>query len=206
VKAGEPLIDGPINPHDILDVKGIEELQDYLVNEVQEVYRLQGVTINDKHIEVIIRQMLRWVKVEEVGDTKFIVGEKVDKFVFQKENSRVLTESGKPATGRFLLQGITKASLSTDSFLSAAAFQETTRVLTEASVEGAIDYLRGLKENVILGRLIPAGTGLPEYRNIEIEYDKEDLFDRLVETELVSAEPVKSEEHIDDSKQPEEIV
>jgi len=206
VKAGEPLIDGPINPHDILDVKGIEELQDYLVNEVQEVYRLQGVNINDKHIEVIIRQMLRWVKVEEVGDTKFIVGEKVDKFVFQKENSRVLAESGRPATGKFLLQGITKASLSTDSFFSAAAFQETTRVLTEASVEGAIDYLRGLKENVILGRLIPAGTGLPEYRNIEIEYDKEDLFDRLVETELTSAEPLKSEEIVEDSKQPEEIL
>jgi DNA-directed RNA polymerase subunit beta' len=185
VKAGEPLIDGPINPHDILDVKGIEELQDYLVNEVQEVYRLQGVNINDKHIEVICRQMLRWVKVEEVGDTTFIVGEKVDKFVFEEENDRVTTEGGQPATGKSLLQGITKASLSTDSFFSAAAFQETTRVLTEASVEGAIDFLRGCKENVLLGRLIPAGTGLPEYRNIEIEEDKaEELFDRLLESEM----------------------
>lgn len=211
VKAGEPLIDGPINPHDILDVKGIEELQDYLVNEVQEVYRLQGVNINDKHIEVIIRQMLRWVKVEEVGDTKFIIGEKVDKFLFKKENDRVAAEGGKPATGKFLLQGITKASLSTESFFSAAAFQETTRVLTEASVEGAVDFLRGLKENVQLGRLIPAGTGLPEYRNIEIEYDKDDLFDRLVETEMVSSQPFESpdldfkdDDEEEETDQPEE--
>ncbi len=184
VKAGEPLIDGPINPHDILSVKGIEELQDYLVNEVQEVYRLQGVNINDKHIEVIIRQMLRWVKIEEVGDTSFIIGEKVDKFVFEDENERVKALGGQPATGRALLQGITKASLSTDSFLAAASFQETTRVLTEASVEGAIDFLRGLKENVQLGRLIPAGTGLPEYRNIEIEEDVEEMFDRMIEAEM----------------------
>src|SRR5882672_11879976 len=154
------LIDGPRDPHDILRVKGKEDLQQYLVNEIQEVYRLQGVNINDKHIETIVRQMMRWVKVEEVGDTEFIVDEQVDKFRFGSENERVLGEGGQPATGRPLLLGITKASLSTDSFISAASFQETTRVLTEAAIAGRIDYLRGLKENVIMGRLIPAGTGM----------------------------------------------
>ena len=160
VRAGEPLMDGPSNPHDILNVLGEKELQKYLVNEIQEVYRLQGVNINDKHIEVISRQMMRWVKIEDVGDTEFLIDEQVDKFRFLEENERVLTASGRPATGRPLLLGITKASLSTDSFISAASFQETTRVLTEASISGRIDYLRGLKENVTMGRLIPAGTGL----------------------------------------------
>jgi DNA-directed RNA polymerase subunit beta' len=171
VRAGDPLIDGPRDPHDILRVKGKEDLQQYLVNEIQEVYRLQGVNINDKHIEVIVRQMLRWVKVEEVGDTEFIIDEQVDKFRFQGENERALTESGQPATGRPLLLGITKASLSTDSFISAASFQETTRVLTEAAIAGRIDYLRGLKENVIMGRLIPAGTGMEFYRRLSIAPD-----------------------------------
>ncbi len=168
VKAGEPLMDGPRNPHDILAVLGEKELQAYLVNEIQEVYRLQGVNINDKHIEVIVRQMMRWIKVEDVGDTGFLVDEQVDKFRFQEENERAKTSSGKPASGRPLLLGITKASLSTESFISAASFQETTRVLTEASISGKIDYLRGLKENVIMGRLIPAGTGLEFYRNVEL--------------------------------------
>jgi DNA-directed RNA polymerase subunit beta' len=171
VRAGEPLIDGPRDPHDILRVKGKEDLQQYLVNEIQEVYRLQGVNINDKHIETIVRQMMRWVKIEEVGDTEFIVDEQVDKFRFQAENERVITEGGQPATGRPLLLGITKASLSTDSFISAASFQETTRVLTEAAIAGKIDYLRGLKENVIMGRLIPAGTGLDLYRSLRIAPD-----------------------------------
>src|SRR2546427_1863676 len=171
VRAGDPLIDGPRDPHDILRVKGKEDLQQYLVNEIQEVYRLQGVNINDKHIETIVRQMMRWVKVEEVGDTEFIVDEQVDKFRFQSENERVLGESGQPATGRPLLLGITKASLSTDSFISAASFQETTRVLTEAAIAGRIDYLRGLKENVIMGRLIPAGTGMEIYRRLPIAPD-----------------------------------
>jgi len=144
VKAGEPLIDGPRDPHDILRVKGKEDLQQYLVNEIQEVYRLQGVNINDKHIETIVRQMMRWVKIEEVGDTEFIVDEQVDKYRFQEANERAITEGGQPATGRPLLLGITKASLSTDSFISAASFQETTRVLTEAAIGGKIDYLRGL--------------------------------------------------------------
>jgi DNA-directed RNA polymerase subunit beta' len=171
VRAGEPLIDGPRDPHDILRVKGKEDLQQYLVNEIQEVYRLQGVNINDKHIETIVRQMMRWVKIEEVGDTEFIVDEQVDKFRFQAENERVISEGGQPATGRPLLLGITKASLSTDSFISAASFQETTRVLTEAAIAGKIDYLRGLKENVIMGRLIPAGTGLDLYRSLRIAPD-----------------------------------
>ncbi len=169
VKAGEALMDGPRNPHDILRVLGEKELQGYLVNEIQEVYRLQGVNINDKHIEVIARQMMRWIKVEDVGDTEFLLDEQVDKFGFDEENARIVEEGGQPATGRPLLLGITKASLSTDSFISAASFQETTRVLTEAAISGKVDYLRGLKENVIMGRLIPAGTGMANYRETEIE-------------------------------------
>jgi DNA-directed RNA polymerase subunit beta' len=168
VKAGEPLIDGPLNPHDLLAVLGEKYTQAYLVNAIQEVYRLQGVNINDKHIETIVRQMMRWVKVEDVGDTAFLLDEQVDKFRFREENDRIISEGQRPATGRPLLLGITKASLSTDSFISAASFQETTRVLTEAAVAGKVDYLRGLKENVIMGRLIPAGTGLDRYRNIQL--------------------------------------
>ena len=172
INAGEPLMDGPVNPHDILDVLGDQELQRYLVNEVQEVYRLQGVNINDKHIEVIVRQMLKRVRVETVGDTNFLVGEHVDKHVFLEENQRVLAAGGAPATAKPLLLGITKASLSTDSFISAASFQETTKVLTEAAINGARDELRGLKENVIMGRLIPAGTGMAWYRETDIEAAK----------------------------------
>ena len=168
VRAGEPLIDGPLNPHDLLAVLGEKYTQAYLVNSIQEVYRLQGVNINDKHIEVIVRQMMRWVKVEDVGDTGFLLEEQIDKFKFREENDRVIGDGGRPATGRPLLLGITKASLSTDSFISAASFQETTRVLTEAAISGKVDYLRGLKENVIMGRLIPAGTGLEHYRNIRL--------------------------------------
>ncbi|MEA3509552.1 MAG: DNA-directed RNA polymerase subunit beta' [candidate division NC10 bacterium] len=168
IKAGEPLMDGPVNPHDILDVLGDQELQRYLVNEVQEVYRLQGVNINDKHIEVIVRQMLKRVRVETVGDTNFLVGEQVDKHVFLEENQRVLAAGGAPATAKPLLLGITKASLSTDSFMSAASFQETTKILTEAAINGAWDELRGLKENVIMGRLIPAGTGMSWYRETTV--------------------------------------
>jgi DNA-directed RNA polymerase subunit beta' len=138
------------------------------VDEIQEVYRLQGVNINDKHIEVVVRQMMRWVKIEEVGDTEFLIDEVVDKFRFLSENERISALGKKPASGRPLLLGITKASLSTDSFISAASFQETTRVLTEAAISGKVDYLRGLKENVIMGRLIPAGTGMEYYRRVKI--------------------------------------
>ena len=158
-------MDGPSNPHDILSVLGEKALQSYLVNEIQEVYRLQGVTINDKHIEVIARQMMRWVKIEDVGTTEFLIDEQVDRIRFLEENERVMAEGGRPATGRPMLLGITKASLSTESFISAASFQETTRVLTEASISGKVDHLRGLKENVTMGRLIPAGTGFAYYRN-----------------------------------------
>src|SRR6187402_2844071 len=172
VRAGEQLMDGPSNPHDILRVLGEKELQKYLVNEIQEVYRLQGVNINDKHIEVIARQMMRWVKIEDVGDTEFLIDEQVDKFRFLEENERVIGADGRPATAQPLLLGITKASLSTDSFISAASFQETTRVLTEASISGKIDHLRGLKENVTMGRLIPAGTGFEYYRNVHIPADE----------------------------------
>jgi DNA-directed RNA polymerase subunit beta' len=188
-------MDGPLNPHDILAVRGIEELQRYLVNEIQEVYRLQGVNINDKHIEVIVRQMLRWVRVKDVGDTEFLLEDMVDRFRFQDENERVLEEGGTPATMEPLLLGITKASLSTESFISAASFQETTRVLTEAAISGKVDYLRGLKENVIMGRLIPAGTGMEYYRNIKLEPDKtqqeEEEFYR--EGELPVGDEVKAE-------------
>ncbi|HET6371696.1 MAG TPA: DNA-directed RNA polymerase subunit beta' [Candidatus Polarisedimenticolia bacterium] len=188
VRAGEPLVDGPIDPHDILSVKGESELQAYLVREIQEVYRLQGVNINDKHIEVIVRQMMRWVKIEEVGDTDFIIDEQVDRFRFQEENERVLAREGEPATGRPLLLGITKASLSTDSFISAASFQETTRVLTEASIQGRVDYLRGLKENVIMGRLIPAGTGMEIYRRISIPADETERVEPAIEPGVLEAD------------------
>ena len=169
VRAGEPLMDGAVNPHNILDILGPQELQRYLVDEVQKVYRLQGVTINDKHIEVIVRQMMKKVRIEDPGDTNFLISEQVDRRLFQEENARVKAEGGKPAQGKPLLLGITKASLTTDSFVSAASFQETTRVLTEASISGALDELRGLKENVIMGRIIPAGTGMSRYRNTFVQ-------------------------------------
>ncbi len=168
VMAGEPLMDGVNNPHDLLMIKGEKELARYLVDEVQEVYRLQGVKINDKHMEVIVRQMLRRVMIKDPGDTSFIAEEQVERFRFQEENDRVVAKGGRPAKGEPILMGITKASLSTQSFISAASFQETTRVLTEASLAGKTDYLRGLKENVIMGRLIPAGTGLPMYKKLGI--------------------------------------
>jgi DNA-directed RNA polymerase subunit beta' len=177
IRAGEALMDGVQNPHDLLMIKGEKELARYLVDEVQEVYRLQGVKINDKHMEVIVRQMLRRVKISEPGDTSFIADEQVERHRFQEENQRVVAAGGRPATGEPILLGITKASLSTQSFISAASFQETTRVLTEASLAGKVDYLRGLKENVIMGRLIPAGTGLSMYRKlgIKVAADMEEL-------------------------------
>jgi DNA-directed RNA polymerase subunit beta' len=172
VKPGEALMDGPTNPHDILAVLGEKELSAYLVNEIQEVYRLQGVGINDKHIEVIVRQMLRKVRVSDNGDTKFMPAEQVEKFDFEVENDRVIAEGGQPATSEPLLLGITKVSLSTDSWISAASFQETTKVLTEAAINSRTDHLRGLKENIIMGRLIPAGTGLSAYKKFKIIVDE----------------------------------
>jgi DNA-directed RNA polymerase subunit beta' len=168
VRSGEALMDGSVNPHDILRIRGVKELAKYLVNEVQEVYRLQGVKINDKHIEVIVRQMLRQVNVTDVGDSHFLLGEHVERGRFKEENDKIIEQGGKPATAEPLLLGITKASLSTESFISAASFQETTKVLSDASVAGKVDHLKGLKENVIMGRLVPAGTGVKEYRDVDV--------------------------------------
>ncbi|HEX4338759.1 MAG TPA: DNA-directed RNA polymerase subunit beta' [Polyangiaceae bacterium] len=168
VRAGDPLQDGPANPHDILRVKGEKELAAWLVNEIQQVYRLQGVGINDKHIEAIVRQMLRRVRIKEIGDTNFLVDEQVEKHIFEKENAKVIARGGQPAVAEPMLLGITKASLSTESFISASSFQETTKVLTEAAICGKTDDLRGIKENVIMGRLIPAGTGLPPYKRLQM--------------------------------------
>jgi DNA-directed RNA polymerase subunit beta' len=172
MRAGDPLQDGPANPHDILRVKGEKELAAWLVNEIQQVYRLQGVGINDKHIETIVRQMLRRVRIKEVGDTTFLIDEQVEKHVFERENARVMERSGLPAVAEPMLLGITKASLSTESFISASSFQETTKVLTEAAIQGKTDDLRGIKENVIMGRLIPAGTGLPPYKRLSVVVDE----------------------------------
>ena len=182
VVAGQELTEGSINPHDLLRVKGPLGVQMYLLREVQKVYRLQGVDINDKHIEVMVRQMLRKVKVEDAGDTNLLPGGQVDVFEFEHENERVRAEGGQEAIGKTVLMGITKASLATDSFMSAASFQETTRVLTDAAIKGKVDPLLGLKENVILGKLIPAGTGMSRYRGIKITND---------------AETVETEENID---------
>ena len=169
VVAGERLSEGSVNPHDILRVQGVNKVQEYLVNEIQDVYRLQAVEINDKHIEVIVKQMLQKVRIIDPGDTNFLEGEEVDKVRFNKENDKVIAEGGDPSTCQPILLGITRASLRTDSFISAASFQETTRVLTEAAVQGKVDHLRGLKENVIIGRLIPAGTGTTAYQDITYE-------------------------------------
>src|SRR4029453_9460082 len=205
VRAGEQLMDGPSNPHDILRVLGEKELQKYLVNEIQEVYRLQGVNINDKNIEVIARQMMRWVKIEDVGDTEFLIDEQVDKFRFLEENERVIGNGGRPATAQPLLLGITKAPLSTDSFISPASSPGAARVATEASISGKIDHLRGLKENVTMGRLIPAGTGFEWYRHVRIPAEEpppprappqpseEDLdLDRDIEYAFETEEPMSA--------------
>lgn len=182
VEAGEPLCDGAIDPHEILGILGENALQSFLVNEVQEVYRLQGVVINDKHIGVIIRQMMRKLEIVQVGDTRFIFGQQVDKPKFHEENARVIRQGGQPAVARPLLLGITRASLNIDSFISAASFQETTRVLTNAAIAGSTDQLRGLKENVVIGHLIPAGTGMRDYRNIRLFDDEtEDLDSHVAE-------------------------
>src|SRR6202142_4130283 len=177
VKKGQQLTEGPMDPHEILEVCGPQELQEHLVGEVQEVYRLQGVTINDKHIEIIVRQMLRKVRITEAGDTEFLWGEQIDRLAFEEENERVEKKGGKTAEASPVLLGITKASLETDSFLSAASFQDTTRVLTEAATRSRVDYLRGFKENVIMGHIIPAGTGFDRHRRAQLKIlvDVEDV-------------------------------
>ncbi|MDY0058465.1 MAG: DNA-directed RNA polymerase subunit beta' [Myxococcota bacterium] len=181
VTAGEALMDGSSNPHDILRVLGEKALAKYLVDQVQEVYRLQGVRINDKHIEIIVRQMLRRVRIREMGDTSFLLDQQVEKWRFEEENAKVLSRGGTPAQGEPLLLGITKASLSTESFISASSFQETTKVLTGAALSGKVDHLRGLKENVIMGRLIPAGTGLPLYKKLRMLVEGEGRAEQPVE-------------------------
>ncbi len=198
VDAGEPLSDGNIDPHDILEILGENALQNYLVNEVQEVYRLQGVNINDKHIGIIIRQMMRKVEIVAVGDTNFILEQNVDRYKFNEENEKVIREGGQPAVGRPLLLGITKASLNIESFISAASFQETTKVLTNAAIAGSRDQLRGLKENVIIGHLIPAGTGMRVYQDVKLfDENKEDLdiiIDRIVEEKKREKEEEEAKE------------
>ncbi len=183
VKKGQQLTEGPVVPHEVLEVCGPQDLQEYLVNEVQEVYRLQGVEINDKHIEIIVRQMLRKVKILEPGDTSFLWGEQIDRLVFEEENRQVEAKGGKPAEASPVLLGITKASLETESFISAASFQDTTRVLTDAATLGKIDKLRGFKENVIMGHLIPAGTGFRTHRLIRLVELGEQVGEPLVQAE-----------------------
>jgi DNA-directed RNA polymerase subunit beta' len=204
VEAGELLCQGAINPHDVLYILGEGKLQRYLMDEIQNVYRLQGVSINDKHIGVIIRQMMRKVEIRFVGDTKFIYGSSVDKYRFHEENARVMAEGGQPAIAQPMFQGITKASLNIDSFLSAASFQETTRVLTNAAIAGSTDYLRGLKENIIIGHPIPAGTGMKRYHNVKLfdedsqdldEYMQEILDRRKQEAEAISSTENTQEEY-----------
>ncbi|MCL2800585.1 MAG: DNA-directed RNA polymerase subunit beta' [Treponema sp.] len=209
VEAGELLCMGSVNPHDVLFILGESKLQRYLMDEIQHVYRLVGVSINDKHIGVIIRQMMRKVEIRKVGDTKFIYGQSVDKYRFHEENARVIAEGGQPAIAQPMFQGITKASLNIESFLSAASFQETTRVLTNAAIEGKKDYLRGLKENIIIGHPIPAGTGMKRYRNIKLfddesqdldEYMQEILERRKQEAEILSeAENAQEEVTVEES-------
>ena len=184
VEAGDLLCDGNKNPHDIMNILGEQYCQRFLMDEVQQVYRLQGVTINDKHIGVIIRQMMKKVEIVAPGDTKFIYGQQVDKYSFHEENRRVVQEGGQSAVARPLLLGITRACLKIDSFFAAASFQETTRVLTDAAIAGATDTLRGLKENVIIGHLIPAGTGMRSYRNIKLSDSENEDLDAFVEEVL----------------------
>ena len=171
LEAGDELTEGSVNPHDILKIKGVRAVQDYMLREVQRVYRLQGVEINDKHIEVIVRQMLQKVRVETNGDSEMLPGVLVDALDFEDTNEKLIEEGKEPAEGKQVLLGITKASLATNSFLSAASFQETTKVLTEAAIKGKVDPLIGMKENVIIGKLIPAGTGMKRYRNIKLDSD-----------------------------------
>ena len=169
LEAGDELTEGSVNPHDILKIKGVRAVQDYMIQEVQKVYRLQGVEINDKHIEVIVRQMLKKIRVEESGDSDYLPGINVDALEFTELNEKLEAEGKEPAKGTQIMLGITKASLATNSFLSAASFQETTKVLTDAAIKGKVDPLLGLKENVLIGKLIPAGTGMKRYRNVKLD-------------------------------------
>ena len=207
LEAGDELTEGSVNPHDILKIKGLRAVQDYMIREVQRVYRLQGVEINDKHIEVIVRQMLKKIRVENNGDTDFLPGTLVDVLDFEEENEKLAQEGKEPAEGKQVMLGITKASLATNSFLSAASFQETTKVLTEAAIKGKADNLIGLKENVIIGKLIPAGTGMKRYRNIRLDTDLIEP-EEEEDFELEDAAPAEdlSEENSVENEQEEELI
>jgi len=198
VEAGEQLCDGSPSAHDILAILGENELMNYLMKEIQSVYSAQGVAIDDKHIGVIVRQMLRKVEVVSVGNTRFIYGQQVDKYHFHEENKRVIAEGGQPAVARPMFQGITKAALATDSFISASSFQETTRVLTNAAISGSTDTLHGLKENVIIGHMIPAGTGIRDYKGIKLFDDSDRDLDIQME-EIVQKR--KEEEELEMARQ-----
>ena len=197
LEAGDILTEGSINPHDLLKIKGVKAVQNYMISEVQRVYRLQGVEINDKHIEMIVRQMMKKERINEAGDSRFIPGTTVDRLDFEDENERLIKEGKTPAEGKRTMLGITKASLATDSFMSAASFQETTKVLTEAAINGKIDRLIGLKENVIIGKLIPAGTGMRRYRNVKLSTDKEEHVEYMPNVSEETAEPLSTEEIFD---------
>ena len=197
LEAGDILTEGSINPHDLLKIKGVKAVQNYMISEVQRVYRLQGVEINDKHIEMIVRQMMKKERINEAGDSRVIPGTTVDRGDFEDENERLIKEGKTPAEGKRTMLGITKASLATDSFMSAASFQETTKVLTEAAINGKIDHLIGLKENVIIGKLIPAGTGMRRYRNVKLSTDKEEHVDYTPNVSEETSEPLSTEEIFD---------
>ena len=200
LEAGDELTEGSVNPHDLLKIKGIRAVQDYMIREVQRVYRLQGVDISDKHIEVIVRQMLKKVRIEESGDTDFLPGVLVDVLEYEDMNEKLIAEGKEPADGKQVMLGITKAALATNSFLSAASFQETTKVLTEAAIKGKVDPLIGLKENVIIGKLIPAGTGMKRYRNTQLDTDSKMYNTVDVDEEVIDevAEDVAMEEDMMD--------
>ena len=208
LEAGDELTEGSINPHDILKIKGVRAVQDYMLQEVQRVYRLQGVEINDKHIEMIVHQMLKKIKIEESGDSDVLPGVSMDVLDYNEMNEALIADGKKPADGRQVMLGITKASLATDSFLSAASFQETTKVLTEAAINGKVDHLIGLKENVIIGKPIPAGTGMKRYRNVKLDTD-EMLSDEIMlsdEDELVLASEDENEMNLTEDNVAEEVL
>ena len=188
LQAGDVLTGGSLNPHDVLKIKGVRAVQDYMLREVQRVYRLQGVEINDKHIEVIVRQMLKKIRVDEAGDSGILPGINMDVLEFNAMNEKLIEEGKEPATGKQIMLGITKASLATESFLSAASFQETTKVLTEAAICGKTDHLIGLKENVLIGKLIPAGTGMKRYRNVKLDTEDTPFTEADFQTEEPSME------------------
>ena len=207
INAGDPLTEGSINPHDILRIQGVRAVQDYMLQEVQRVYRLQGVEINDKHIEVIVRQMLKKIRIEKSGDADVLPGVSMDVLDFDDMNEKLIAEGKEPAEGKQIMLGITKASLATNSFLSAASFQETTKALTDAAINGKVDPLLGMKENVIIGKLLPVGTGMKRYRNLELntDYQQSDVVD-FDDEEIEDEDTIALSEEFDESEDEDEAV